>query len=157
MEFRRITMENLFEIVNLKVLPSQEHFLGDNTKSILQAYATVTNGGVALPFGIYVDDIPVGFIMFGYDVQDPDDPKVAAGNYCIWRFMIDATHQGKGYGEQAVKMAINYIRGLVHGENQLLWLCYEPDNIAAQNLYRKIGFIENGEISDGEIVAVYRL
>ena len=156
MEFRRITMENLFDIVALRVHPHQEHFLGDNTKSILQAYAVISNGGVALPFGIYEGDVPVGFIMFGYDVQDPDDPKVAAGNYCIWRFMIDRAHQGRGLGRQAARMAINYIRTLSSGEGSLLWLCYEPDNIAAQTLYRKLGFVENGEISDGEIVAVYR-
>ena len=56
-------------------------------------------GGTALPFGIYDDDILVGFIMFGYGtVGDEDEPMIAASNYCLWRFMIDKMYQRQGLG-----------------------------------------------------------
>ena len=43
------------------------------------------------PFGIFEDEIPVGFLMVGYDVDESFDnpPQIAYGNYSIWRLMID--------------------------------------------------------------------
>lgn len=44
--------------------------------------------------------------MIGFDVDDywDDAPKIAKGNYFLWRLMIDKAEQKKGYGREAVTM-----------------------------------------------------
>lgn len=46
------------------------NFVATNTESILQAYTTVTEGGVALPFDIYDEENLIGFVMLGYGRQE---------------------------------------------------------------------------------------
>lgn len=38
--------------------------------SIINAYTTITANGYAFPFGIYEDDMPIGFLMIGFDTDD---------------------------------------------------------------------------------------
>ena len=56
--------------------------------------------------------------------------------------MIDRRYQGKGYGKEAVKLALEFIRTLPSGEAKYCWLSYEPENVAARELYRSFGFKE---------------
>ena len=58
---RKVDARNIWQIVALEVREEQKSFVATNTESILEAYCAVTNGGVALPFGIYDGDTPVGF------------------------------------------------------------------------------------------------
>ena len=37
------------------------------------------------------------------------------------------------------------------------WLSYEPENKAAQDLYRSYGFVETGEKDGEEVIAVLKL
>ena len=158
MELKKVDDHNLWEIIDLSVHEHQKGFVATNTKSILQAYVTITTGGVALPFGIYHEDKPIGFVMFGYGTDGEDeDPRVSAHNYCIWRFMIDKSYQGKGLGRKAMQTALDYIRTWPCGEASHCWLSYEPENEVAKALYHSLGFVENGEICGDEIVAVLKL
>lgn len=93
--------------------------------------------------------------MFGYgSVGDDDEPKVAEGNYCLWRLMIDQKYQNKGYGKEAMKLALDYVKSEPCGKAKLCWLSYEPENVRAKALYAACGFVENGEVCGDEIVAV---
>ena len=158
LEFRKITQENLQEIVSLSVAEHQRQFVASNAQSIMDAYVAITNDGIALPFGIYDGDLAVGFIMLTYGMKkDAHMPDVAYRNYCIWRLMIDARYQGKGYGRQAIREALQYMRSFPCGPAQCCWLNYEPENAAAKAFYEKCGFMETGERFYGEIVAVCRL
>lgn len=154
----KVTEKNIWELVALEVQEAQRGFVATNTESILEAYCTITSGGVALPYGIYDGDQPVGFLMIGYDCTDWEGaPKIAAGNYCLWRFMIDKNHQGRGYGKAAMAAALERIRSLPCGPAEYCFLSYEPENTAARALYHSFGFRENGELDGEEIVAILKL
>ncbi|MGN1148045.1 MAG: GNAT family N-acetyltransferase [Lachnospiraceae bacterium] len=158
MELRKVDKTNIWKIVQLSVEEEQSDFVATNTESILEAYTTITSGDVALPFGIYDDDIPVGFVMFGYGTTgDEDEPAVAVDNYCIWRFMIDKAYQHQGLGRKALLLSLDYLRSFPCGHADYCWLSYEPENEAAKALYRSVGFMENGEVCGEEIVAVLKL
>lgn len=158
MELRKIDKTNLWEILELSVKEEQADFVATNTQSILEAYAAIASGDAALPFGIYQDGRPVGFVMFGYgQTGDPQEPLAAAGNYCIWRFMIDRSFQRQGLGRKALALSLEYLRSFPCGRADSCWLSYEPDNLGAKALYREAGFLENGERCGEEIVAVKRL
>lgn len=70
LHLEKINGKNIWEILKLKVSESQKNFVASNDVSIIEAYLTITANGVVLPFGIYDDDIPVGFLMIGYDVDE---------------------------------------------------------------------------------------
>lgn len=155
----KINGENVWDILKLKVADSQKNFVAGNDISIIEAYTTITANGYAFPFGIYDDNIPVGFVMIGYDKDDywKDAPDIADKNYNLWRLMIDEKYQNRGYGKQAIKLALEFIRTFPCGKSNFCWLSYEPENTAAKSLYASFGFIENGKKDGEELIAVLKL
>lgn len=158
MELRKVTFENMDELLGLDVREDQREFVAPNIMSLAEAYVALSSGHTAMPFGIYEGDKPVGFAMFGYgSLDDPDEPEVAKDSYCLWRLMIDKEHQGRGLGRKAMEVCIGYLRTRPAGPAEKVWLSYEPENTVAGELYRKFGFAENGEMCGEEIVAVREL
>ena len=155
----KIDSTNVWEIIDLKVFKSQKSFVAANEISIIEAYIAITGNGYAFPFGIYDSEKPVGFLMIGYDVDDywTDAPEIAKGNYSLWRLMIDKRYQKRGYGKEAIKLALDFIRTWPCEKAEYCWLSYEPDNEVARQLYRSFGFEETGEMDGDEIVAVLKL
>lgn len=155
----KINAKNIWDILKLHVSKEQKSFVASNELSIIEAYIAITGNGYAFPFGIFEDEIPVGFLMIGYDVDESFDnpPQIAYGNYSIWRLMIDEKYQRKGYGKEALRLALEFIRTFPCGKAEYCFLSYEPENIGAKKLYSKFGFIENGEMDGEEIVAILKL
>ena len=155
----KVTADNVWELIKLKVNEDQLSFVARNGVSIIEAYTTITANGFAFPFGIYDGDEPVGFLMIGFDKDDywKNAPAVATGNYNLWRLMIDSRYQHKGYGKQAVKLALEFIRTYPCGEAEYCWLSYEPENTVAKRLYESYGFKETGEMDEEEVIAVLKL
>ena len=155
----KVNGKNVWELLGLRVREDQKSFVAGNDVSIIEAYTAITGGGYAFPFGIYDDDKAVGFLMVGYDTDEywENPPEIARKNYNLWRFMIDERYQHRGYGREAMKLALDFIRTQPCGEAQYCWLSYEPENAPAQALYRSLGFVENGEMDGSEVVAVLPL
>lgn len=154
-----INAKNVWEIIKLRVSEEQKNFVAPNDLSIIEAYIAITENGHAFPFGIFDENVPVGFLMIGYDVDDSyeNPPKIAYGNYSIWRLMIDEKYQRKGYGREALRLALDFIRTYPCGKAKFCYLSYEPDNENAKKLYTEFGFTENGEMDDDEVVSVLEL
>lgn len=155
----KVTSENVHELLRLDVKDEQRSFVASNNESIIEAYLALAHGGHAFPFGIYDDGTPVGFLMIGYGTDDEweDAPSIADSNYNIWRLMIDKHYQHRGYGRQALKLALGFLRTLPCGSARYCYLSYEPDNIAAKALYGSFGFFETGEKDGDEIIAVLEM
>ena len=165
--FEKVDYFNFNDLIDLKVTEPQRDFVADNIYSIAEAYAANASKGYAMPFGIYLDDKPIGFIMFGYypdldyarqALEEDDIPEYIIRSYLIWRFMIDKEYQGKGYGKEALQLALEYVRSFPCGEADYCWLSYEPENEAARKLYGSFGF-EEKQKPEGwdEVPAVLKL
>ncbi len=104
--------KNVWELLKLRVSDDQRSYVASNNTSIIEAYTAITGNGYGFPFGIYDEDTPVGFLMIGFDGDDywDDAPAIAKGNYNLWRLMIDERYQGRGYGREAVRLALDFIR-----------------------------------------------
>ena len=152
-ELRKINYDNFNQVLDLSVDEKQKDFVASNIYSLAEAYVALTNNTTTpMPFAIYANDILIGFLMLSYDKKDPqedDDEDV----YWIWRFMIDQTHQKKGYGKMAMIKVIEYIKTFPKGKATAIVLSYEPSNNVVRKLYGSLGFVETGEIEDGEVVA----
>lgn len=154
-ELRKVDAKNIWKICALEVAEDQRNFVATNTQSILEAYCAISSGGVAMPYGIYDGETPVGFVMLGFGCEDWEDaPEIAKNTYNIWRFMIDRRYQRKGCGKQAMEAVLRLVETFPHGKADWVWLSYEPENQVAAELYRSFGFRENGQMDGDEIIAV---
>ncbi|MCR4580595.1 MAG: GNAT family N-acetyltransferase [Treponema sp.] len=157
-ELKRMTPENVDDIIALQVAESQKGFVSPNSRSIMDAHVAITNNEMAITFGIYADDILVGFIILTYGAkEDRIMPSVAYRNYYLWHFMIDKKYQRNGYGRQALNKLIEYMRTAPCGEAKACWASYTIANQGAKAFFEKCGFQENGETVFGEIVSMRRL
>jgi diamine N-acetyltransferase len=140
-----ITWENYQDIIKLSVSEAQKNFITTNTYSLIHAYLYSLDGKKASPFGIYLDDNPIGFVMIGHDWYSEGKPSLIKNAYFIWRFMIDEKYQGKGYGKEALKLVLDFIKSFPYGKSDICWISYEPNNEAAKKLYASYGFVEMHE------------
>ena len=158
-KLKKINRNNIGEILKLEVFDNQKSFVATNNISIIEAYIAITENNDVFTFGIYKEDTPIGFLMIGFDVNSDDEgtPKIAKGNYNIWRLMIDKKFQGEGYGKKAMDLALEFINTFPSGTAKYCWLSYESDNNVARELYKSVGFVETDEKDGEEIVAILEL
>ena len=163
LHLEKIDHKNVWDVVNLKVFRYQKNFVADNMVSITQAYSVRDTETKAFPFAICNEKRPVGFLMIGfneaasYDAFDVAPPESLKNNYSIWRLMIDKRYQKRGYGREAIGLALDFIRTWPCGKAEYCEISYEPENEVAAKLYRSLGFVENGETDGDETVAVLKL
>jgi len=154
-ELRKITWDNWEECRGLEVTDEQDDFIASNEYSLAQSYVALLNDELPpMSYAIYNDDKMIGFTMIGSDTTEGDGYEYGnEPSYYIYRFMIDKKYQNQGFGKQAMQKVLEYIKTFPQGEVAAVYLSYNPDNNVARKLYQSFGFIETGEIDDGEVVA----
>lgn len=135
---REVAAETVRAVCALEVAPEQRGFVAPNAISIAQAHFEPK----AWFRAVYAGDEPVGFAMLYEDVEKEE--------YFLWRFMIAAEHQGKGYGRRALDLVVAHVRSLP-GARELL-TSYVPGEAGPRDFYVRYGFVETGEVDEGEHV-----
>ena len=161
LHLEKITWDKYDDVTELKVNKSQKTFVAPNIYSLIDAYFATTEENMKVyPFGIYYGKKPVGFIMIAYDCPWATQCYgLPEKYYYIWRFMIDKKYQGQGFGKEALRLAIEFIKTFPAGETKAVWLSYELENEVARKLYLKSGFVERLDLhkEDMEVPAVLML
>lgn len=163
MELRKITGENIDEVIALDVEENQKEFILETTnlRCFADAHMLNADGIPATPLAIYADDTMVGFLMYIYDTTDHESfqNEVYYGKkaYFIWHFMIDKSYQGKGYGKLAFEKMLKEIETMPNGEAQYVDLFYHKSNVIAKELYASLGFVETGIMQDNSVHAIKKL
>ena len=85
---------------------------------------------------------PVGFINLV--------KWLGSGDAFSWSFFIDKDNQGKGYGKQAARLAIQILKAA--NPNMPIKLATERSNAAAQRLYQSLGFEKLAELDGDDLV-----
>ena len=134
-ELKKITRENIDEVLALKVSAEQDNFVEDTARSLAKAWVYKNT---AFPFAIYVHNTIVGFIMLGY--------YELKNQYTVWQFLIDERYQHKGYGKVALRLGIQFLIDEFNINEVYLGVKFE--NIVAKKLYSSYGFVETGETTD---------
>lgn len=156
-KLRKITDENFKECMELHPGKDKDKFVAPNRISLAQAFVALDNDTCTpMPFAIYAGEEMVGFIQLAYYRPDQETLFHEAA-YDVWRFMIDEKHQGRGYGKTALKQAISYVKTRPEGPAKKLYLSYVPGNAAAEHVYESLGFVQTGDMQDGEIMMAYDL
>ena len=146
-----VTAENWRALIKLKVREDQNHFVASNLYSIAEAQFGFEDEGHwdFYPFGAYVGDEPVGFVMYCFNFSH------SRFQAFIMRLMVDDKFQGKGYGREIMRQILDVFR--VDERIKNVGISYEPENAGARKLYASLGFVEPGEMLEGETLAVLKL
>ncbi len=142
-----ITAENLRSFLQLKVSPEQEaaRLVGSVAVTIAQYHYEPG----AWMRGLVAGDVPVGHIAMvdleapgaNKEEGDPDDTAY------LWRLLIDAGHQGKGYGAAALGIAFD--QAARWGRSRVT-LGAAIHKLSAREFYLRHGFQPTGRIVDEE-------
>jgi diamine N-acetyltransferase len=133
-----LTPENVRAVCDLRVAPAQEDFVEPNAVSIAEAYVHEQ----AWCRAVHAGDELVGFVMLHDATTGP--------GYMLWRLMIDARFQGRGFGGQVVSRVMDYVRSRP-GATQLK-VSVHPGEGSPGPFYESLGFILTGESSGDEPV-----
>lgn len=137
---REIPPEMKDAIVALATTPEQRKFVATNADSFEDALEEPDHAWYR---AIFADETPVGFLML-YD--DSDKPE-----YYLWRFMLDARYQRMGFGTRALHLLVAHVR--TRPNATCLTLSYELGEGGPADFYHRYGFVDTGELMDGEIVS----
>ena len=143
LSLREVTPDNFDEVVKLSDTLSdyQKSCVARNLASLAQAYV---NKDRAWPRAIYLDEKPIGFIMLA--LYDEDIPEADQPGYYLWRFMMAAEHQKKGYGRQVLDQVVKKAKG--NGIKTFYTSC-GMEGKQPYDFYTKYGFLDTG-LNDGE-------
>lgn len=124
-----VTKDNWKACAALTVSAAQSGFVPANLYSIAEAQFYPD----ACPCVIYnAEDQIVGFLLYGRDES--------SSKWKIFRLMIDAAFQRRGYAFAAMQQAIALISQKPDAD--VLLIAYQSPNEAARQLYRRFGFVE---------------
>ena len=132
-----VTAENVHEVLALAVAPEQAGYVSTNAKSIAEAHFEPH----AWYRAIAADGELVGFAMV-YRV--PETPE-----FHIWRFMIDARHQRRGFGRETLELLLDEARADGAAE---VTLCVRPGEHSALGFWERAGFEDTGELEGDQMV-----
>ena len=136
----KITEKNFIDAFGLKLDAGQERFVSNPIRSLAQAYVYREQ---CQPFGIYDEEVMVGYVMVIYDYDIPE--------YDLWHMMIDVSKQGRGYGRAALDQVLAYIRTKPFGASDRVTLTCNRENNRALRLYKSRGFVPTGAEDEEEI------
>lgn len=142
-----VTQENWRRAVFLttdpeRKIPLDEQWLTSNAFSLLQCQFEQDWDCRLMLDG----DNAVGFVFYGYWRE--------RGRYLLCRYMIDVRYQNMGYGQAFLPIVVQQIRWQYGCRD--VYTSVDDDNIAAQRLYRKFGFVPTEEMDEEERVYILR-
>ncbi|HSQ39288.1 MAG TPA: GNAT family N-acetyltransferase, partial [Anaerolineales bacterium] len=122
-EARPVTADTWGALTHLNVREDQKGYVASNVYSIAQAQFgfDMEDGHWTLSmFGIYDDEMPVGFFMYGFNVEEPSIQGF------IFRRMVDSEQQGRGYGSFGVEKMVEIFRA--DERVKAVGISYKPGN-----------------------------
>ncbi len=152
LELRGVTKEHLRALFNLKVRDDQQGLVAPNEITLAQA---AHEGEGIYVWGLWDGGTLVGLMALIHpgeydDLDEGDDPEAA----CVWRLVIGADHQGKGYGVAALEAASQQARAW--GLPKIVLTVVDRAD-SAMAFYEKAGFRRTGRIVEEEIELIRTL
>jgi diamine N-acetyltransferase len=144
-----IDESNREAVEGLRVSPVQERFVSSVAESLLEA--ADEPDGRAISWAVYADETPVGFVMISDEVGSSDYIP-----HYLWKLLIDARYQRRGYGTATLDLIVGYFRG--RPEVGELWTSAGQGVGSPIGFYEAYGFEQTGEIVfDDEVLLRLKL
>jgi diamine N-acetyltransferase len=137
-----LTADNVEEVLDVTPRPDQGRWV----RPVAWYVARSAYERVWTPVAFLAGDEVVGFAEWAYDPSDR--------TYCIGGVVVDARHQGQGYGRAAIRSLVAHLRQRPDCHD--IALTVHDDNAAARRVYDALGFAATGEHIGDELVMVLR-
>jgi diamine N-acetyltransferase len=98
--------------------------------------------------------ILVGFVMISDGIPQPIDEDLV-GPYFLWKLLIDASLQRRGYGTATIDAVVGYLRRRP-GADVLFTSCADGPG-SPRGFYLQYGFTDTGRVMWGENVLALEL
>jgi diamine N-acetyltransferase len=137
---RSLSRSDVRAVCGLRLADDQRHLVAPAAYTVAEGHYEPG----ALLRAIYLDDEPVGVLLVG----------VESGTPYLVRFMVDAAHQRRGIGRQAVELLVGELRADGWG---VLETSFVPVEEGAEGFWRRCGFEDTGRTLHGEPLFVRAL
>ena len=144
LQVRPVLAGDVDALLTLGVRPEQQGLVASVAKSLAQAAYRPAGRPLTLVDG----GQPVGFLLLWECWREPGEPQ---DELHVWRLMVDAAHQRRGHGRQAMMWVIDEARRLGLARVKL---SHRDADGHAGPFYERLGFVYTGEIDEGERVMV---
>lgn len=137
-ELREITDENVRAVLDVDRAYSQRGFVASVAESYGDALvARRPDGTPVTPWmrGIYVGDVPAGFMMVAV-------PDAQERHPYLWRLVVDHRFQRRGVGRLAIRALAGY--WAAQGATHLTLSCVADAPGSPEPFYRRLGFERDG-------------
>ena len=130
-------------VMGLRRAPGQERYLGSMASHFEDADAD--QRAVPHPWAVHDADTGqlVGFAMISDNIPEPIDDDLV-GPYYLWRLLIDAPAQGRGYGAATIDAIVVYLRARPNAD-VLYTSCADGDG-SPRGFYLRYGFRDTGRV-----------
>lgn len=149
---QEISADTVRAVCRLETAPEQRGNVAPNAVSIAQAHFAPE----AWFRAVAADGELVGFVMLSDPSLRPGAPTEDQPFVQLWRFMIDARHQGRGIGRAALALVVAELR-VRHPALRRLFTSTVPGPHTPKAFYESLGFVANGDWDEGEEVLVLDL
>jgi diamine N-acetyltransferase len=133
-------------VLGLQRAPGQERYLGSMESHFEDATADAR--AKARMWSVHDGSQLVGFVMISDNIEEPGDELL--GPYYLWRLLVDAQFQGRGYGAATLDAVVDYLKTRPNAD-ALMTRCGQGEG-SPQPFYEHYGFIPTGEIKWDEVV-----
>lgn len=137
---RALSRANVRAVCGLRLADDQGHLVAPAAYTVAEGHY---EPGAVLR-AIYLDDEPVGVLLV----------EVESGTPYLVRFMVDAAHQRRGVGRQAVELLVSELQAVGWGSMETSFV---PMDESAEGFWRRRGFKDTGRTRHGEPVFVREL
>lgn len=134
---KEINEDNWLEAGELRVSESQRKYVASPINILTRGY--LFRNGNEQVLGIYKGKIIIGLVL----VRDQNEEPVC---YDLQQFLIGERFQNKGFGTKALKQVLDILRD--QHKYDCVEVCVDKSDTAAIHVYRKIGFMDAGYVSE---------
>ena len=133
MKLQKITEQNIYHLMELKLKPEQEKFVRSPMYSLAESYYYREDDSVLL-FALEKEDQVVGFLSLITEIETK--------TVYIWRMVIGDRFQGQGLGKESLKVIEDFVYQLK--EYEKIVSDYVVGNDTMKKLLESQGYIETG-------------
>lgn len=131
--FADVNERNLNEVLSLRVAREQQRFVPPAEGILARAWAYRKKSAILR--ALYDGERIVGLAL---TYEEDEEPAC----YYLMELMIDERHQGKGYGQEAVRLIVaEFLQGLRY---PMIEVSVDRENEPALRLFKKAGFADSG-------------
>ena len=150
--FEKMSMEHAGKIIAMQLLESQEDYVMPFVDSLAESFSDLFEDEITVTYALCHGGSPVGLVEIRYvkgEAYPGLEEKMA---YELFRILVDKAYQKKGYGTQAIRLFLDYVKRKPLGDAAAILVSVVDGNEVALRLYERFGFGIVGRDKYGHIV-----